>query len=950
MYRFRFAVFLFLLQFALMLVVSACGGSSSTSHSKSKPTATQTSTPTTTPTPAIQAQAPINGIVAIEGGPGTAPGAGIVKGTVSGTGSAHRKAAAAASTCSATGSGVAFPDGSFALSVCASIGNQIGITYTSSSGSQTALGNVTVPQFNTLPSCPAGFRTFEISNTGNNEIWLGVNSGAQPAPASANGCGTTKAGEACAVPGTECSPLANPAQCMYVATNVGEYQACSSANPTCTNPAQTCNTSLGLCQWNLDYDYANSCSATTLSCPGTETCDLALGVCLKQLSKTIPAKDLTLTPGVTKVLCMPAEPPLQPGLTPPGQPCTQNSQCASAQCNFYPPNAAVQQCVGSGCVCGPINPFSGGMYARTGCQSDGTNCQAGDCLNAPYQPCPLGKGAGNPASQAEFTLSEFSQDFYDVTVINGANAAIQMAPAGTPAAAPTTDTPAQADYWCQTPGGTSAQSGGALPGCTWSFDTTNVNGANQTSLLAQINLPVCSQPNPTATPTPAASAAATPAQIGCPIGSTCAANGSSSYYCKPQSQACTMSSQCPGGMPCVNGYCNPNLQCASNSDCSPGAACAAGLCLGDPCNSDADCTPAAVNPVYLESATCQNAAVNPPPGQPSTASICVPLSCDTNVKCPPGFTCPMSGNGECQPTQTTCSLTQPCPSIRQNCDIPAGQMTGTCITARQCGPDGSCPPNTVCGVAGQCVAECSTDSDCKDVAGTCVGGQCVPFSGDSTTTCPTGYQQLPAPDNSCVLSCSNSSSCTNSIFGGSCGSGEFNANVIQTCGVATGAIWSMDDFCGISGKGTYGGVNCEATAQPGDTFANMFGCNGSGVGSAVSCYNNPNGYTACCGCPTFPPVKAPWSETVSSLTCSVSNSVWTGQVMPWLQYLKTGCPTAYSFPFDDATSTFECDSLGTTPPNPSASPTATGVPNVMNYNVSFGSIAIPGLPTPTPTP
>ena len=236
----------------------------------------------------------------------------------------------------------------------------------------------------------------------------------------------------------------------------------------------------------------------------------------------------------------------------------------------------------------------------------------------------------------------------------------------------------------------------------------------------------------------------------------------------------------------------------------------------------------------------------------------------------------------------------------------------------------------------------------------------MPLTADNSTNCPSGYTRL--SDNTCVLTCTGSSSCTNSNVGTFCGSGEFNANVIQTCGVPTGSVWSMDDFCGISGTGTFGGVNCGASAQAGDTFANMFGCNGSATGSAVSCYNNPNQYTTCCGCPTFPNSNTgtspswpvPWNTTVATLACTnntTNNDVWTGQIMPWLQYLKAGCATAYSFPFDDATSTFQCQSLGTKPPpSPTAGATPTGVPNTMNYAISFGPIVLPDVPTPTPTP
>ncbi len=208
-----------------------------------------------------------------------------------------------------------------------------------------------------------------------------------------------------------------------------------------------------------------------------------------------------------------------------------------------------------------------------------------------------------------------------------------------------------------------------------------------------------------------------------------------------------------------------------------------------------------------------------------------------------------------------------------------------------------------------------------------------------------------------MLSCSSATDCTQSQYGNVCGSGLYNASLIQTCGASTGAVWSMDDFCGTSSTQTFANIDCGAIAQTTDTFANMFGCNGTG-GSAVSCYNDPLGYNTCCGCPTFPPSTtgtstswpSPWNETVATMSCTNSNSIWTGKVLPWLQYLKEACPTAYSFPFDDATSTFQCDSAGTFLPTPSASPSATPVANTMNYDVTFSAIGINATPVPAPTP
>lgn len=80
----------------------------------------------------------------------------------------------------------------------------------------------------------------------------------------------------------------------------------------------------------------------------------------------------------------------------------------------------------------------------------------------------------------------------------------------------------------------------------------------------------------------------------------------------------------------------------------------------------------------------------------------------------------------------------------------------------------------------------------------------------------------------------------------------------------------------------------------------MYGCN---VGMLAH-----SGYTLgatdeVCGCPDWekeelnaPPIS----------NCQGINQEWVRHAQPWAQYLKLGCPTAYTFPYDDQTSTFDC--------------------------------------------
>lgn len=217
--------------------------------------------------------------------------------------------------------------------------------------------------------------------------------------------------------------------------------------------------------------------------------------------------------------------------------------------------------------------WSGGVFARTGCNPDGTQCTGGDCLAQPNSNCPAGKGGGNPATIAEFTLQRTATDYYDVTIINGVNIAEQMAPIPTATQSPGSVAP---DYWCKTPGGT----------CNWN--------------LGQYISKVPVLPTPTITPTPAApfpslsdmepeSASGSDA----PVSSTGYSTVDYTYLLAKSVMQCSTQktpSGCPEGFTCSGAPGACIKECASDSDC-PNLHCIAGgnaksYCQ---CNSESDC-------------------------------------------------------------------------------------------------------------------------------------------------------------------------------------------------------------------------------------------------------------------------------------------------------------------------------------------------------------------------
>ena len=78
-----------------------------------------------------------------------------------------------------------------------------------------------------------------------------------------------------------------------------------------------------------------------------------------------------------------------------------------------------------------------------------------------------GTNGSKPFVIAEFTLQRTANDYYDITIINGANVAEEMAPIG-PTAPRATEPPANfGNYWCKTPG--SPSSGVSSKDCDWDF-------------------------------------------------------------------------------------------------------------------------------------------------------------------------------------------------------------------------------------------------------------------------------------------------------------------------------------------------------------------------------------------------------------------------------------------------------------------------------------------------
>ncbi len=131
------------------------------------------------------------------------------------------------------------------------------------------------------------------------------------------------------------------------------------------------------------------------------------------------------------------------------------------------------------------------------------------------------------------------------------------------------------------------------------------------------------------------------------------------------------------------------------------------------------------------------------------------------------------------------------------------------------------------------------------------------------------------------------------------------------CGALPACAWDLGSSCPAELQDRDPGhvVGCRSAGQvcavdPSNAALDcaneddLYGCTGGGPnGVSGSCYS-AGATSTCCGCPSGSPAGA----------CQSSNPRWTAPSLPgkYAQVFKDACPTAYSFPYDDLTSTFTC--------------------------------------------
>jgi hypothetical protein len=154
--------------------------------------------------------------------------------------------------------------------------------------------------------------------------------------------------------------------------------------------------------------------------------------------------------------------------------------------------------------------------------------------------------------------------------------------------------------------------------------------------------------------------------------------------------------------------------------------------------------------------------------------------------------------------------------------------------------------------------------------------------------------------------CKSDNDCSSSP-GTVCGL-SFNPGYQQLLQLKCGRLlgyWSADQICGV--QRDYGApfyCNDPLKGQENLINWNLYACVDIG-----SCYQQDAAST-CCGCVNWDEegLPVPKSPTYTE-QCKNRNQVWVDMVKPTLSWLKKACPTAYTYPYDDMSSTFTCNSM-----------------------------------------
>lgn len=169
--------------------------------------------------------------------------------------------------------------------------------------------------------------------------------------------------------------------------------------------------------------------------------------------------------------------------------------------------------------------------------------------------------------------------------------------------------------------------------------------------------------------------------------------------------------------------------------------------------------------------------------------------------------------------------------------------------------------------------------------------------------------------------CTTSCATAGEVCGTAFATAPSNAPINRRCGTFLG-YWTIADFVGYTSAGQWGTVNLYSDYNLGASMTTISSQNygaGAIVSNLYSCTETANhsllsGYSStfnACGCYNWNQTGSV-AKTAQSFNCLAGgiNPDWINNVFGRITWLKQACPTAYSYQYDDASTSFTCNVTG----------------------------------------
>lgn len=161
-----------------------------------------------------------------------------------------------------------------------------------------------------------------------------------------------------------------------------------------------------------------------------------------------------------------------------------------------------------------------------------------------------------------------------------------------------------------------------------------------------------------------------------------------------------------------------------------------------------------------------------------------------------------------------------------------------------------------------------------------------------------------------------------------CSFSDTSTTVPSSPGNPGDAYFNCDSASGVTSVGNaYGTTGNYPTGTAYSTWA-LLSCQAQPNMDLNTCYNTssnpPASTTNCCGCVNWTSYGSGIVVPADTATCVTNNAIWTSNVLPGIVFMKKACPTAYTWPFDDKSSSFACDDIG-----------GSNTTNAVNYTITF---------------